>query len=183
MRLDKALLNPLSLSLALATVASFSLPNAAQAAQFNFSYTLQDGSILSGMMDGDVQADNDTVVVTAVNMASFNGVPGPALPFVQSLFGLVFGNPLPAIVSFSGNVMDIAACADSGCDDDGFFFDTSGFLGLPVYAGGTSFGANFEPYDPANWSLTPKSVPEPSAVVALALVGGGLLLSQRRKAA
>jgi len=107
MRLDKALLNPLSLSLALATVASFSLSKAAQAAQFNFSYTTGAGGILSGMIDGDVQADNDTVFVTAVTMPLFNGVPGPPLPVLSSITTLFGGPPVPPTVSLSGLTMDL----------------------------------------------------------------------------
>lgn len=185
MRLDKALLNPLSLSLALATVASFSLPKAAQAAQFNFSYTASTG-VLTGMLEGDLQADNDTVFVTAVPMASFappapGTPPFPALPALNSVTTL-FGGSAPPTVSLSGLTMDLYTATSDG--NDGFSFAPAGILaGVPVFIGGTSFGGTAEPYDPANWSLTPKSVPEPSAVVALALVGGGFLLSQRRKAA
>ena len=179
MRLDKALLNPLSLSLALATVASFSLSKAAQAAQFNFSYTISPGNILSGMIDGDVQADNDTVFVTAVTMPLFNGVPGPPLPFLSSASTVVQGLLVPPVVSLSGLTMDLYNATSSG--DDGFVFVPASLFGLSVFNSGDSYGGTFEPYNPANWSLTPKSVPvpEPSAVVALALVGGGLLLSQR----
>jgi hypothetical protein len=184
MRLDKALINPLSLSLALATVASFSLPKAAQAALFNFSYTASTG-VLTGMLEGDLQADNDTVIVSAVTMAAFNGVPGPALPFLSSAT-TAYGGPLvPPTVSLSGLNLDLAAF-DSIAAVDGFVFAPASFFGFPFFVGGSSFGATgFELYDPTKWSLTPKSVPvpEPSAVVALALVGGGLLLSKRRKAA
>jgi len=77
--------------------------------------------------------------------------------------------------------MDFFA-ATSSAGDDGFTFAPDSLFGSPIFIGGLSYGATgIQPYDPANWSLTPKSVPvaEPSAVVALALVGGGLLLSQR----
>ena len=180
MRLDKALLNPLSLSLALATVASFSLSKAAQAAQFNFSYTISPGNILSGMIDGDVQADNDTVFVTAVTMPLFNGVPGPPLPLLSSASTAFEGLLVPPVVSLSGLTMDLYNVTSSA-GEDGFAFAPASVFGSPVFASGDSYGGTFGPYNPANWSLTPKSVPvpEPSAVVALALVGGGLLLSQR----
>ena len=182
MRLDKALLNPLSLSLALATVASFSLSKAAQAAQFNFSYTTYGaGDIISGMIDGDVQVDNDTVFVTAVTMPLFNGVPGPPLPFLSSLTTALGGPQVPPTVSLSGLTMDLFSATSS--QQDGFAFATASIFGALAFLGGPSYGNTNgpEPYNPANWSLTPKSVPvpEPSAVVALALVGGGLLLSQR----
>jgi len=179
MCLDKALLNPLSLSLALATVASFSLSKAAQAAQFNFSYTTGAGDIISGMIDGDVQADNDTVFVTAVTMPLFNGVPGPPLPFLSSATTVIVGPQVPPTVSLSGLTMDLFSATSS--QEDGFAFVPAFISGATAFLGGSSYGSTSELYNPANWSLTPKSVPvsEPSAVVALALVGGGLLLSQR----
>jgi hypothetical protein len=182
MRLDKALLNPLCLSLALATVASFGLPKAAQAALFHFSYTTSTG-VLTGTLDGTLQSDNDTVFVTAVGPAFFNGVPGPALPVLSSATTFL-GGSAPPTVSLSGLNLDIYTATSAG--DDGFTFIPAGLFGPePVFISGPSFGEIFEGFDRANWSLTPKSVPvpEPSAVVALALVGGGLLLSQRRKAA
>jgi hypothetical protein len=182
MRLVKAFLSPLSLSLAIATVASFSLPKAAQAALFNFSYTSSVG-VLTGTLDGTLQSDNDTVFVTAVPKALFNGVPGPALPFLSSVTTFSGGSLVPPKVTLSGLNLDfIAAISSSISGNDGFTFIPAGIANtFASFTSGPSFGnAIFDPYNPTNWSLTP--VPEPSAVVALALVGGGLLLSKRRKA-
>ncbi len=155
--------------------------NPAEAASFNFSYTLQNGSILSGMLDGDVQADGDTVFVSAINMPTFNGVAGPDLPFVESLFEF-FGGPAGSpTVSFSGNVMDIiASIAPQGID--GFLFESSGAVfGFPIYNSGNSYGQAFEPYNPQNWQLTAKSVPEPASVLGLLAVGAVGVVSKLKK--
>ena len=154
--------------------------NPAEAASFNFSYTLQNGSILSGMLDGDVQADNDTVFVTSISMPTFNGVAGPGLPFVSSWIGYFTqtGNPT---VSISGSLMDILACTSPVCFD-GFLFDGSGAVfGIPLYNSGVSYGAAFETYDSSKWQLTAKSVPEPASVLGLLAMGALGVASKLKK--
>ncbi|HAX84910.1 MAG TPA: PEP-CTERM sorting domain-containing protein [Cyanobacteria bacterium UBA11370] len=173
----KSLLAKIAVATAAGTALSMGVfnINPAEAASFNFSYTLQDGSILSGMLEGDVQPDGDTVFVSAITMPTFNGVAGPDLPFVQSVTGFFSGNPGTATVSFSGNVMDIiASIAPQGID--GFLFESSGgsILGFPAYNSGPSYGDGLEQYDPSKWELTaknPTSVPEPASVLGLLAVG------------
>lgn len=67
--------------------------------------------------------------------------------------------------------MDIIVCTDDSCNN-GFLFQNAGFI--------SSF-TGFQEFNPSNWSLTAKSVesvPEPGTVVALAMVGGSLLLNK-----
>jgi hypothetical protein len=155
----------------------------AEAASFNFSYTLQSGSVLAGMLEGDLQADNDTVFVTGISMPTFNGVAGPDLPFIQSVsefFGL--GTAAPT-VSLSGAVMDIIACESASCFD-GFAFEASGaVLGSPAYSSGSFYGAITEPYNPQNWTLTPKdTTPIPTPALLPGLLGMGVAALRKRKA-
>ncbi|MEA5509728.1 PEP-CTERM sorting domain-containing protein [Crocosphaera sp. UHCC 0190] len=165
-----------SLAVAATAISLTAFTSPAQAALFNFSYTLIGGDVLSGMLDGDVQGDGDTVSVNSISMPLFNGVAGPDLPFVVSNSA---GPSLPATVSFSGSVMDIIACTNSDCGD-GFLFDGS------MYISGVSYGDAFEPYNPNNWSLTAKAteaVPEPGSVVALLGLGLGALALNGKKQA
>ena len=92
----------LSTALAVATVAMGAFTQAAEAALFNFSYTLENGDVFSGMLEGEVQGDNDTVFVSALTMPMFNGSPHPDIPFLVSLttrFGgsscLLYTSPSP----------------------------------------------------------------------------------------
>ncbi|HBE21744.1 MAG TPA: PEP-CTERM sorting domain-containing protein [Cyanobacteria bacterium UBA11149] len=183
----KTLLTKIAVATAAGTALSMGIfnINPAEAASFNFSYTLQNGSILSGMLDGDLQADGDTVFVSAINMPTFNGVAGPDLPFVQSAIGFSTGNfGQTATVSFSGNLMDIIACTDSNCFE-GFAFEGSGAIfGFPLYDSSSSYGNTTEPYNPQNWQLTAKNttpVPEPASVLGLLAVGAVGVVSKLKK--
>ncbi len=62
----------------------------AQATIFDFSYLTAGGDTLAGQLDGTLQADNNTVVVSSIlDFATFNGTPGPSLTYVES-FGRIF---------------------------------------------------------------------------------------------
>lgn len=176
----------ISSAFALATINIGTLTQSAYGASFNFSYTLESGDVVSGMMDGIIQPDNDTVIISAVNMPMFNGSPAIDLLFIDySAAGLENQIPsAPAIVSFSGSTMDFLACDTSLCDD-GFLFVTSGFLadffGSPLYNSGPSYGLAAEIYNPANWNLTKKTItPEPNIILGLFLVSGSLLINKKK---
>jgi hypothetical protein len=154
----------LTTALAIATIGVGSFSSAAQAAKFDFSYTLVSGDILTGRLDGDVQEDGDTVMVNSVSGAKLNGVRGPRLPFVTSFVGLILEQDAPATVSFSGTFLDIYAARSNG--RDGFIFVSLDAFELYKYSGGFSFGEAVQDYNAANWSLTP--VPEP-----LTMLGAG----------
>ncbi len=140
--------------------------SSAQAIGFNFSY-LSDltGDVLSGMLEGDVQADNDTVIVSAVNMAELNGAPvGIAFTFVDSLSNNTGGTGEVPRVSFSGTDMDLIACDNANCDQ--------GFLLVNDSLGGgaeSSFGFDDDTFVEDNWSLTAKNtaIPEPATWILL----------------
>ena len=172
----------LSTALAVATVAMGAFTQAAEAALFNFSYTLENGDVFSGMLEGEVQGDNDTVFVSALTMPMFNGSPHPDIPFLVSLTTRFGGSSAPPTVSFSGTLMDFCANDEPNCNgDEGILFDTVvQFLGGPIVVTGLAAGFVSEPYNPANWSLTPKSVPEPLTILgAGAAIGFGTAFKRK----
>lgn len=180
---------PLPLALALATVATCTLSEVAGAATFNFSYTSSLGTI-TATVNGTLQPDNNQVFVSSLSDLTFNGTPRPALPFVAP-YSSFFGSGLTnAVLTLNGSGLDFVGCLDSSCDADGFGFVPPGPFGNPntafVSVGAYGDTGRPEAYNAANYSLTPASspsVPEPSAVVGLALVGGGFLWGKLKKAA
>jgi hypothetical protein len=167
----KSLCHPLALT----TVATCSLSGVASAATFNLSYTSSAGTI-TATIDGTLQPDNNTVIVSYVSNPTFNGSPAPALPFLGS--GNTFTLGQPALLSLDGSGLDFLACTDSVCSD-GFLL--SAFFG---FASGGSFGNSGEPFVLANYSLTPAgthTVPEPTTVLGLLSIAGVGLLSKRQK--
>ena len=87
----------------LALLAVLLLPMAANADPigFNFEYEFGTGEILSGMLNGELQADNDTVIVTELLMASFTALPG-----VEFQTALIFD--VATISGVGGNFVTIA---------------------------------------------------------------------------
>jgi hypothetical protein len=168
-------------SVALATVATATLAPVASAATFNFSYTSSTGTI-TATVDGTLQPDNNTVFVSSISNTTFNGSPAPALPFVGSfdasnLSGSVTGQ---AVLSLDGSGLDFIACNTTDCGGaDAFAFLPPGLFAAEVFIASPAYGASFEPFVLANYSLTP--VPEPATVLGLLSVAGVGLLCKRRK--
>jgi PEP-CTERM motif len=167
-----------------ASVVGFlSLSGPAQAALFNFSYTLNGGSVLSGTIDGTLQGDNNTVVVNNIINPLFNGTPALAINSVDSYFGYFNNSGESPIVSLDGSLMDLFACS-ANCRD-AFIFDTTGFFAPSFYNSTPSYGDGYEGYVADRWSLTPQnvqSVPEPTSVFGLLGVGAlGATLKRRKK--
>jgi hypothetical protein len=166
---------PIFYPLALMTVATATFAEVASAATFNFSYTSSVGTI-TATLDGTLQPDNNTVIVSSVTNPTFSGSPAPALPFLGS--GSTFTLGQPALLSLDGSILDFLACTDDACTD-GFLLSSA----LDLFNSGTAFGAAFESIVLANYSLTPAGVPEPGSIIGLAALGLGFMGLKRKKAA
>ena len=144
----------------------------AVAAVFNWSYTTEGNDVYTGMLEGDIQGDGNTVEVTSVFMTQLNGSDLPETPIIRNSEGLLDST---GVVSLNGMMMDLGACTDTACDD-GIFIGDLGLGASNFFSTTTNFGDNFDDFNAANWELTEKidvaGVPEPS--LTFALVGLGL---------
>lgn len=162
----------------------------ANAAIFNFIYLLN-GNTLEGQVEGILQADNDTVVVSQLLSSSYNLNVGIPLPFLGS--GASYANAVTAIdlsqlltgtpkLSLSGNNNDFLACNNVVCDD-GFAFVPSPntFLPFPLVASGITYGQTLDLYNAQNWSMSlANPVPEPASW-AMLIAGFGLTGAAMRR--
>ncbi len=157
-----------------AMAAGVTLGVAAEAANFNFSYIDNNGDVLAGMLKGDLQSDEDTVIVSAITMPTVNGISAPEITFIDSISSF---SEVP-LVSLSGLMMNILACNSVDCDEGFLFFNNS--LGLSMYFSTPSYGSGspFEIYNADNWKLT--STPEPISILgSLVAVGMGFALKRK----
>lgn len=176
---------------ALTLLVAVGVPHEAQASpiQYDFSYDSGHG-ILSGSLMGELQADNNTILISSVlDFAKFNGVAGPSLPNVLSIYGLFSKSPtfVPARTTLDGSLQDIYALDRPFTNTpqliEGFAL-IAGLTGLPVslqgFAGTESFGDNNTSYLAANWSIT-AAVPEPGSMALFGLALLGLAGTRRRR--
>ena len=169
------------LTLLAASAAFAAIGAVANAATYAFSYELSSGTLLAGTFEGDLQGDGDTITVRSFGPLTFGGAPAPDLPFVEAISEFFGGPAAVPVLSLSGATGDLIACTSSACID-GFLFDTVGALGSgAVYNSGTAFGATFETYDPARWSVSVVStVPLPATAPLALLALAGLAATRRR---
>ena len=142
--------------------------NAAFAAVFNWSYTTGGGDVYTGMLEGEVQGDENTINVTSVFMSQLDGVDLPETPTVSDEFG---NTSNPTIVTLDGTFMNFGACDDTSviCGTNGIFISTTNNF----FSTTANFGDDFETFNPDNSNIAEKPlIPEPS--LTLALVGLGI---------
>jgi hypothetical protein len=169
------------MALAGAAAIGVGFAGSAEAASFNFSYTSQNGNILAGMLEGELQADNDTVIVSSITMPTLNGGALPEIDSIDSASNFIVFSGMDPVVSFSGAVMDIYACYNNCSNSFGF--------GPPfIFASDPTYSLNFafEPFNASNWQLTAKateSVPEPASMLGLLAVGAVAAGALKKKAA
>ncbi len=162
----------------------------ASAGTFNFSYTTSKGGVLTGQVTGILQADLNTVIVSSLLSTEFNGVSGPALPFLTSVSGFFLSSGLSPALSLDGSVMDFCA-ATAPCSSVGFLFAPAGIAAsVPIYNATTFYGNAFEQFAPARWSMTAArlsdvsspAVPEPASLLLMGTAMAALAtLAHRRR--
>jgi hypothetical protein len=154
---------------------------------YNFSYAAHSGT-LAGQVEGELQADGNTVVVTAVqDYVSLNGVSTgvaltqlghwePISPFAQ---GFVFGGA--SRLSLDGSIMDFGACA-STCANAFYFAPPQLVFPFTLFLSTAGLGLGAEVFDPTLWSLTAgaATLPAPGTLPLLALALTGLVVMRRR---
>lgn len=151
----------------------------AGATTYRFSYQATVGK-LSGILDGTLQGDNNTIFVSSVSNMVFNGVPGAALlPYINTVEGHLSSSIETASVTVDGTSMHILACESTTCGSENFFFSApSSVYGAPVVYATASYGGIFAIYNSNNWSIS--AVPEPASW-ALLISGFGLTGSAIRR--
>ncbi len=146
----------------------------AQAEVFDFSYTFGDGFVGTGVVEGTVRADGNTIDIFTVDSFTLNGQSvDPAVASTESS-----GVP-PAIATFDGSFMDFRVTGPS----HNFLFVNSD---IHLAQSGLGNVGHVESYDPTRWSITEAAaVPEPTTWVMMGLgfAGiGALAYRPRRKA-
>ncbi len=143
-----------------------------KAATFDLSYTLSTGSQLDVDLQGILQADNNSVIITDIDAVEFDGVSFTSqINFFDSISHL--SDPtigLPPVLSLDGTVLDFIACFTMACND-GFAFFADDF-NPPAYLGGLSFGLTQSlVVNNQNYSLVPEPYTLPLLLLGLMIMG------------
>ncbi len=147
----------------------------AQATVFDFSYTFAGGFVGTGVVEGTVRADGNTIDIFTVNSFTINGQSvDPAVASTES------SDVPPAIATFDGSFMDFRVTGPS----PNFLFVISD---IHLAESRLANSGAAERYDPTRWSITEAAaaVPEPAtwAMMGLGFAGiGALAYRARRKA-
>ena len=155
--------------------------NASHAVLFNFEYTFNSNQTLTGMLEGDIQADGDTVIVSSVMNVEYSRLPSLVFPELNPRTVSIFGD---FFASFSGNNMFLIASpsgpAGTPQNPSWDILNNSPIISPPRVrivddASPTPNQQEFETFATERWSLVDKSaspVPVPSAFL---LFGTGLI--------
>lgn len=174
-------LSALTIPLAVATV--FGSVNVASAATFNFSFSNENGAV-NGTVEGTIELpDGDgTFAATSIVVTSAPAALGYTLPFdVLANLTQVFANSF-TVAGGSIDTVNSSFVAQNSSIGSVFTLNLPG-LGSAFNVQGSGNGASgVQDSDSSTLSYTSAaSVPEPSSLIALALVGGSLLLTKRVK--
>ncbi len=175
-------------TLTAAAISMVMLMPQAEAETFSFSYNISPGNTLSGLLDGILQGDNNTVVVNSIHdFVSVNGVNGPALPFVSSIDVYVNLNVgLSPTLTLDGSFMDLVACTTADCDEGIAFIANSAAaasFGGNVLNSSPAFGRVSVEFDPDEWQLRAvNNVPTAATLPLLALGAAAMAFTRRKRA-
>ncbi len=151
-----------------------------KAARFELSFEMSTGTMLDMNLQGILQADNNSVVVTDIDTVKVDNV---AQSIQNSDFGSTAfvgtGVASPALLSLNGSILDFIFCLNGSCLDGASFDNAFAFLSFAGYAGTGIFEdlpGNYTSLNSQNYSL----VPEPHAL-SLLLIGFVLLRQNSRE--
>lgn len=168
-------------------VAAAFCASSASAATFDLTYEAT-GGVLSATIEGTLQADMNTVVVTGVqDFATFDSIAGPSLPTVISMDELIIlSGLLDPVLTLDGSYLDFAA--ESADRAEAFLFAVGNYssvgTGGNFFAASPAFGnSSGEPFQRANYSLTKQvsTIPLPASVVVLLSGIGAIAAFSRRR--
>jgi hypothetical protein len=152
----------------------------AQAEVFDFSYTFADGGVASGVVEGTVQPDLNTVYIYTVDSLTVLG------EAIYPAVAVARDESTPGVVTFDNSYINFAATNPS------FSFGFGAFQAPPSGPRVLAIGAPYygereeEDFDPTRWSFTEgRAVPEPATWVMMGFgfAGiGALAYRARRKA-
>jgi hypothetical protein len=166
-------------------LATFATVPRAHASELDFSYMLDTGNVLSGVLDGTLLSDDNTFDVTSVSSLFVNGAAVTLPTTIISADELYQNINDAAAVTLDGSYMNLYA--ESSANGFGFaagdsvsnFFDADFEGGTQGYGGGNTL---FDDYSSADWSASIVSTtPEPSGLVLLGTGILGLAGATRRK--
>ncbi|MEM6904784.1 MAG: VPLPA-CTERM sorting domain-containing protein [Pseudomonadota bacterium] len=154
----------------------------AHAVVFDLSYTLESGQVLTADIEGILQGDMNTVIVSGVTNAALDGVLGAEIVVVNSFSDVFIGSTAPPVLTLDGTALDFVAF--DAAEFDGFSFDTVALqFGSPLFTSGSSYGATRDLYNPANYSLTAASATIPIPATAWLMIAALGALGAARRAA
>lgn len=167
------------------TVCTLVLSSPASAVSFAFSYTTESGAELSGRLRGDLQADNNLVLINGFKAVLLDGVRQPLPGFQLDLRALYTGDDSqPIATSLDGSFQNFCQADDGICSTNYFGFVTDVFASPGVFIFSAPFGpasGGAEAYVAANWRLVAVSdVPEPAGW-AMLITGFGLAGAASRR--
>ncbi|MBC7520262.1 MAG: hypothetical protein H7268_04100 [Sandarakinorhabdus sp.] len=166
---------------ALSVIAAAFGAAAVEAATWHFQYRSDIGRF-SGTIEGELQGDGNTVLVTAVpDFVKFKGVPLASFP-VLTTGSTIYGVDRAPSVTLDGSLLDFLACSVEFCATEGFGFDPDTIEFTPslitsIPVDGFEFGYR-EAADPAKWSLS--AVPDPAVWMSM-LIGFAAVGSAARR--
>jgi hypothetical protein len=152
---------------------------------YNFSFVETDNTRLSGKLVGQLQSDNNTVIVSSVSDLKRNGVSvAGSYPILNSYtsFATNGSSFVPPLVSLNFNTMDLYVSNVERTE--GFFFAPAQFFGFRAYKSTPLFGNQWQQIASHNWTLTATAsaaVPEPSSIALLGFGAVGLFARARRR--